>query len=725
MLQLHKNINPYQLNNNIHYFSFTSKKKKEESEKPQKVKNAKTEKDLPETIMRPTVASNPVKLPDVPYKMAETIITKANISKMSVGDYLAQYLPLSIQGVPPVDSVTAQVGKTDVTTLIDANQIFNKTVQYLDSAKKSIQIEMFEFGNMDVDGELWPSGGAEGVEGWLQQQKILELLLKKKTQGVNVQVILDTHKWYTNGNGEKHRHYGNMHMIRYLKENGIDVVPYPRRAQQGGNLQHVKFLAVDSKKAILGGMNWGNHSPANHDACISIETRDGNKNSEVDNLIMEIFDSDWAFAWERIGKTKIINGPLETSEQNEYGGIKRAILRENIDYMKTVGTLFDNEEDKTRYKKKIEEGKPRPNGVRITPGLNLPDVNPLKKEDSKIKILTNLPREYEYVGAGGSESIGDYIKNRLDTAKSLRAELFALTHFEIALKIIERVEEDRKYKEYQEALKKGNKKDEKKGKLRPFDVQIIVDPSILDEFPYCRKVYDALREEGVPIRKYKTNKMINQRMHCKWAVFDEKELLIGSANWSAVGLETNLDQGKRNDYTRYNKMINSIIKEDHKEKIQKREKELGLPSIFNQKGEVNYDKLKSRRKSIKKAISRNNLEDINGESSPVVTIEAKDKLDRVIEKTEIKLTRENLHHLQKLSSRYKEVKYLLNRQKFFIRGNHESSVVIDDREISGNFLKQFERDWDHSKPPYEYALNIGQGRRKILTLRSQKEPNLF
>ena len=77
-------------------------------------------------------------------------------------------------------------------------------------------------------------------------------------------------------------------MIKFLKNNNIDVVPYPRAAQQGANLQHIKLLIVDSKKAILGGMNWGSHSAVNHDACIALEKLSDKENSEIDNIIGKV-----------------------------------------------------------------------------------------------------------------------------------------------------------------------------------------------------------------------------------------------------------------------------------------------------------------------------------------------------------------------------------------------------------------------------------------------------
>jgi len=647
--------------------------------------------ELP-AIKKPTPKQEePVALTDIPHKTAKRIVDNANSSRLTIGQYLAQYLPL-IKGPKPEDSVTAKVGNTDVTTLIDAQQIFDKTTDYLQSAKKSIQFEMFGFGNVDVDGHIWPTAGAENIEGSKQQQKILDLLVEKKKQGVKVQVILDAHKWYIDGTGNEHRHFNNMNMIKYLMEKGIDVVPYPRASQHGGNIQHVKFLAVDGKKAIIGGMNWGNHSPANHDACVAIETQKGKKNSEVDNLIMELFDSDWAFAWERLGKTKMVNGPLTREEQKLFKGLNRLILEENIEYQELVGELYKDEKYKTRYIKDMHKAIERPNGVKITPALNLPDVKPLK--NPKFKILTNLPREYQYIGSSGSEGIGDYIKNRLETAESLRAELFVLSHFEIAAQIIKR---------HREAKSGG----------RPFDAQIIVDPGILEQFPYCRKVFDALAIEGVPIRKYKVNETINQRMHSKWAVFDNREVLIGSANWSAVGLENNVDTGERDDYLLYNELIDEEINSFHREKINEREKLFGFSHVFaGQQGEgnLNYDSLKSRRRSIKTALKKVDIEKIDDKYPPVITIETKNYFKAgVAEQTQIQLTKANYRELQGLMSRYKIVKLLQQRKKTFARGNHEATVAFENEDLAKTFVRQFAKDWEYSKPVYELKVKPGKG----------------
>ena len=47
-----------------------------------------------------------------------------------------------------------------------------------------------------------------------------------------------------------------------LRTAGIDVVDYPVRKEM---IDHVKLLVIDAQVAVVGGINWGVNSPANHD----------------------------------------------------------------------------------------------------------------------------------------------------------------------------------------------------------------------------------------------------------------------------------------------------------------------------------------------------------------------------------------------------------------------------------------------------------------------------
>ena len=615
--------------------------------------NDSYQKQIPKPIVKTPKKDHPVALEDVSFFVAKKIAENANKLGLSRTEYLIQNIK-SLAYIPqviPEDSKTAIVGRTNVTTLIDGGQIFDKAVEYIKSAQDSIQIEMFEFQHPSIDGHKWPSNGAEAVDGFEEHNSLLPMIIKKKKENSNlkVQIILDAHKWYMDGTGAPTRHYNNQDMIRYLKLNGIDVVPYPRPAQSGAALQHVKLVAVDGKKLIIGGMNWGTHSTANHDACVALETRDGYKNSEVDNILTEIFNKDWAFSWQRLGRTKIVAGPLTEDEQQFYKGLNKEIKDENAEYMKIVGKLYDNEKDRNRYDEKDLSK------------LDIIKRNPV--ENPAIKVLSTKPRELAYIGEQGSESIRQYVMDKVKTAKKIRAELFVLSDKEIIQTIIDRVH---------------------KGEL---DAKIIVDPSIIEEFPYCNTAYQKLVENDIDVRQYKTDAKITQRMHGKWAVFDDKEVLIGSANWSAMAMNQNLKKGQREDYEKYTEEINREIV-GYLKTVEKYEDALGLPPLIRKK--LDYKEVLLRRRKIKKAVN-----EINETGSAKIRLQ-----DKIYE-----FGVKDRSDLNTVKGYYKIIIDRNNAKEKYKRGNNEAAIAFEKPILARVFLKQFEKDWKHSESEYEKVKN--------------------
>ena len=615
--------------------------------------NDSYQKQIPKPIVKTPKKDHPVALEDVSFFVAKKIAENANKLGLSRTEYLIQNIK-SLAYIPqviPEDSKTAIVGRTNVTTLIDGGQIFDKAVEYIKSAQDSIQIEMFEFQHPSIDGHKWPSNGAEAVDGFEEHNSLLPMIIKKKKENPNlkVQIILDAHKWYMDGTGAPTRHYNNQDMIRYLKLNGIDVVPYPRPAQSGAALQHVKLVAVDGKKLIIGGMNWGTHSTANHDACVALETRDGYKNSEVDNILTEIFNKDWAFSWQRLGRTKIVAGPLTEDEQQFYKGLNKEIKDENVEYMKIVGKLYDNEKDRNRYDEKDLSK------------LDIIKRNPV--ENPAIKVLSTKPKELAYIGEQGSESIRQYVMDKVKTAKKIRAELFVLSDKEIIQTIIDRVH---------------------KGEL---DAKIIVDPSIIEEFPYCNTAYQKLVENNIDVRQYKTDAKITQRMHGKWAVFDDKEVLIGSANWSAMAMNQNLKKGQREDYEKYTEEINREIV-GYLKTVKKYEDALGLPPLIRKK--LDYKEVLLRRRKIKKAVN-----EINETGSAKIRLQ-----DKIYE-----FGVKDRSDLNTVKGYYKIIIDRNNAKEKYKRGNNEAAIAFEKPILARVFLKQFEKDWKHSESEYEKVKN--------------------
>ena len=597
---------------------------------------------------------------NVSFFVRKQINENAYKAQKSTDEYLRSIMKSNvyIPAVTPVESKSAKIGDTKITTLMDGEQIFDKTYEMLKGAKSSILVEMFEFQNLTVDGDKWAQGGAEKLSDAAEkQQKILGMLIRKKQEFPNmkIQIILDAHKWYIDSHGPR-KHYGNADMIKFLKKNGIDVVPYPRASQQGAALQHVKMVAVDGKKVILGGMNWGTHSAANHDACVLIETQDKKTHSEVDNIIEGIFIPDWKFAWKKLGETRLAPGPLSEDEQKYYGGIDKEIKQENVDYVNLLKEYYETPQMQNRYR----------DGDLELAKVNLVDA-------PKIQVLATKPRELEEVGEEGNESTREYLLEKIRTCKKMRAEVFVLTDKEIIKILSQRINN---------------------GELRKEDVQIIIDPGIKEIFPYCETGYDELMEQGVPVRLYKTDKGINQRMHSKWAVFDDKEVMIGSTNWSAMGLNQNLRTGKRDDYDLNTEAINNEIK-DYIERVRDSEELLGLPPL-TWNGEIqDYVALKARMKSITKA-----------RKAVKAKVEAHIEIDgqKYHLKEDDNLTVQK--KLRTIHGYYGIIQKRHNAKESYKRGNNEMSIAFVSPSLAqGVFQKQFDRDWKHSESEYEKMKN--------------------
>lgn len=604
-------------------------------------------------------------MPDISLSLINEIEWAAYREDKTTNDWLRDRLKLNIYtpAVEPVESKNAIVGNTKVHTLIDGKQIFDKTLQYLREADKSIQVEMFEFQNLTIDGDIWKQNGAEKVPGAEEQQQILNTLIKKKQTNPNmkIQIILDTHKWYIDGRGNRAKHFANKDMIKYLKEKGIDVVPYPRRDQQGSNLQHVKLLVTDSekygKRAIVGGMNWGTHSAANHDACVALETLENKKNSEVDNIMNEVFNPDWKFSWQRVGTAHFAPGPLSEDEQKYYNGVNKEIKPENVEYARLVGELYDNPKDRERY----EDGR-----------LDLIEANPV--DDPMIKILATKPREMSEVGEEGKETTREYLMEKLKTCKKVRAELFVLTDKELVEIIIKRV---------------------KAGEL---DAQFVFEPSIKEQFPYCENAYEMLKENDIPVRIYKVDRSINQRMHGKWAVFDDREVVIGSTNWSGQGLNQNLGTGKRSDYELNTERLEEDIAE-HFDSAKYHEEKLDLPPMEWDGSADSYKELKERRKIFSRAI-----EDLKNKGEATIKLDGKDYKFKYSEEAGIGL--EEFSELNTIYGYYDIIKDWHNSKETYKRGNNEVSIVFESPKLAKQvFDKQFKRDYDYSESKYETIKN--------------------
>jgi len=110
---------------------------------------------LPKPINKLAPEQKPVNI-EVSFDLGTKLIEYANKLDLTVNDYILQYMKhlAPRPGVIAEKSTTANIGRTKVTTLIDAEQIFDKTIEFIKSAEKSIQVEMFEFQNLKIDGDV-------------------------------------------------------------------------------------------------------------------------------------------------------------------------------------------------------------------------------------------------------------------------------------------------------------------------------------------------------------------------------------------------------------------------------------------------------------------------------------------------------------------------------------------------------------------------------------------
>jgi phosphatidylserine/phosphatidylglycerophosphate/cardiolipin synthase-like enzyme len=330
-----------------------------------------------------------------------------------------------------------QSDRTQVQSLLGGEQIFKKVEELLDSAKSWVLVDYYTLQSPELYPERSSPAGTPGAD--IQAKLIDKLIDLKKNKNINVRVILDNSK--QNGPSAEIEEFQNTRTIQKLQENGIEVLPYPRDVS---HISHVKIVMADNRQAIIGGMNWGNHSPTNHDGAVYINGPD------VRNIFTKVFKPDW------------ITAGGDTSK--------------------------------------------------------LPPMTPFRA--GHLKVLQTAGKHSEQ---GTKNEILQEILHQIDQAQnSIHAQLFVLTHKEVVNSLLQ------KHRQLKKAGKEG--------------VKLLVDPGLYFAFPNCRPGIQKLAAEGVPIRFFKANRDDEEKLHAKWAVFDRKNLLVGSANWSAIGLDSDTKQ---------------------------------------------------------------------------------------------------------------------------------------------------------------------------------------
>jgi cardiolipin synthase A/B len=131
-------------------------------------------------------------------------------------------------GFPPVPVAPIVTGADQLVPLPDGPTAFSAIVDELRHARHSIDLELYEF----------------------QRPDLAALLLDASDRGVVVTAIEDPSE------------RSSRPIWAELEQGGIRVVAFPLERL---TIDHVKLLIVDGVEAIVGGINWGTHSRANHD----------------------------------------------------------------------------------------------------------------------------------------------------------------------------------------------------------------------------------------------------------------------------------------------------------------------------------------------------------------------------------------------------------------------------------------------------------------------------
>ncbi|MBM3463253.1 MAG: phosphatidylserine/phosphatidylglycerophosphate/cardiolipin synthase family protein [Armatimonadetes bacterium] len=150
--------------------------------------------------------------------------------------------------------------------LPDEESYFREARRLIESARAGdmLCLQMYEFQNEATDGDR---GAAKKAPGYPDQQALLPGLAAAG-RGVKVNVVLDASR----GNYGERNNTAIVEYLNRVNENGnITVDYYPPGAV---NLDHVKMLlhftpdnqdGFQIQEALVGGTNWGNHTPANDD----------------------------------------------------------------------------------------------------------------------------------------------------------------------------------------------------------------------------------------------------------------------------------------------------------------------------------------------------------------------------------------------------------------------------------------------------------------------------
>ena len=125
------------------------------------------------------------------------------------------------------------VGPDTVAVLRSGEATFAEIRGLIEKARQTVEVEVYEFGRADL----------------------LLALIAAHLRRATVTVIADPSEIATAST------------TLALRAQGIDVAEYPVRSRM---IDHVKLLVVDGSVAVVGGINWGAGSAANHDFDVEV-----------------------------------------------------------------------------------------------------------------------------------------------------------------------------------------------------------------------------------------------------------------------------------------------------------------------------------------------------------------------------------------------------------------------------------------------------------------------
>lgn len=125
-------------------------------------------------------------------------------------------------------SADVTLGRDTLRVLGTGQATFRELRRLVDGARSSVEVEVYEFGRRDLASSL----------------------VAAHRRGVVVTVVADPSETTSAATAAT------------LRATGVDVVDYPVRTRM---IDHVKLLVVDGSTAVVGGINWGAGSFANHD----------------------------------------------------------------------------------------------------------------------------------------------------------------------------------------------------------------------------------------------------------------------------------------------------------------------------------------------------------------------------------------------------------------------------------------------------------------------------